>query len=255
MSRRGYYTVEAAIFLPIFLLTMLTLGCLIKAEGAWEEGMHAATDEARWLAARAYTQKLAPEFPILLAERIRSENSDVSLARIRRFRFLHSSGGTQGLISFEVEQRVDFLLPLRLYPGVEWSDRVRCRAFIGYDGSQGPAGFDSMEQEGGRVVWVFPDQGVRYHTKECTFVTGHPCQMILGDELKKHYDPCRHCDAADLPAGSLVYCFPDYGGAYHRRSCRSVERYTVTMTLRQAEERGYTPCLKCGGGHLRGAEE
>ena len=48
--------------------------------------------------------------------------------------------------------------------------------------------------------------------------------------------------------GSPVFCFQESGMAYHTADCRIVERYYVEIEKGKAEEQGYTPCSKCGGG-------
>lgn len=44
-NTKGYYTVEAAVFLPVFLLAVLTLGYFVKAAGVQSDVIHAAADE------------------------------------------------------------------------------------------------------------------------------------------------------------------------------------------------------------------
>jgi len=243
----GYYALEAAIFLPIFILALLTVGYLLKVECAAEETMHAAADESRALACRAYVQKTAPLFESGLENRIMKDNRDITYADVKRFSYLHSHDGTQGLISFKINYRVDFRLPLHLYDGVEKEERLRCRAFIGETGQWSAGSFDDMENnDDSKTVWVFPEFGIRYHKENCTFVSGHPCQVMLSDSIRAKYKPCEKCDPGGLGNGCLVYCFP-YGDVYHQGSCSTVDKYTVTMSCKEAEERGYTPCSKCGG--------
>ena len=45
-SMKGYYTVEAAMLLPLVLLMILALGYITKAEGNWENAFHCAMDES-----------------------------------------------------------------------------------------------------------------------------------------------------------------------------------------------------------------
>jgi hypothetical protein len=71
--------------------------------------------------------------------------------------------------------------------------------------------------------------------------------MILNSEIMKRYEPCPKCDSAKASDGILVYCFQAYGEAYHLRNCPMVDKYIISMEKSQAESRGYTPCLKCGG--------
>ncbi len=51
-----------------------------------------------------------------------------------------------------------------------------------------------------------------------------------------------------------VLVFPKYGYRYHRKDCRyAVQEYSgeevrLVMQLRDAELKGYSPCMVCGGG-------
>ena len=240
---KGYYTVEAAIFLPIFIVACLTLGYLIKLIGGVESGMHACTDEARRQAAAAYVEKTGAGFKGRLENRILNENKYITHAKVKNMSYL----GADGRISFDVAYSVDVRLPLDLYDGFKVTDRLKCRAWIGKSYND-PFGFDAMERdEQAKTVYIFPMWGSKYHKKECTYVTAHPVQTILTAEIKRRYDACRHCRPGNLSEGSVVYYFPRYGGAYHTGNCNSIKKYTITIELEQAKSRGYTPCSKCGG--------
>jgi hypothetical protein len=242
-KRRGYYTVEAAIFLPIFIVAVLTVGYLMKVIGGVEGGMHACTDEARRQAAYAYVDKGGIGFSGRLEKRIKKEGKYVTRANVKNMSYL----GADGRISFDVAYYIDFVLPLDLYDGFKVTDRLRCRGWIGKTYND-PFGFDAMEKdEDATIVYIFPMWGSKYHKKECTYVTAHPVQTVLTSGLRKQYDACALCKPGSLPDGSVVYCFPKYGGSFHRGNCNSVKKYTITIELEQAKQRGYTPCSKCGG--------
>ena len=55
------------------------------------------------------------------------------------------------------------------------------------------------------------------------------------------------CLSDDIPEGSLVFCFGSDGTAYHRGTCRTIDRKSVAIDRSEAVERGYAPCSKCGG--------
>ena len=58
-TKRGYITLEAAVFLPIFILGILTLGYLIKVYSTAENITFSMIDETGHLAAQAYGRKSA----------------------------------------------------------------------------------------------------------------------------------------------------------------------------------------------------
>jgi len=247
-SKKGYYTVEAALFLPLFILALLTVGYIIKVYGCNENVIHAAADESRDAASRAYNISIAPFFEEKLESRIMSENKDITWADVKRFRYLHEKDGLNGLISFDVDYRVDVKLPLKLKEGFDGKERVRSRGFIGYSARNGPMPFADMEKElDSRTVWVFPYSGIRYHKESCSHIASYPRQMIKNDNVTGSYSPCRLCHPENIRNGNLVYCFMTSGYAYHKGDCKMVDKYVISMEKYQAEERGYTPCLKCGG--------
>lgn len=240
---QGYYTVEAAIFLPLFLVAALTIGYFIKVVGCIESGMHGAVDESRRQAALAYVDRGGGGFSQRVKDRILYENEFIDEVTISRMDYL----GGDGRISFDMDYRMDVKLPLGMYDGFDLKDRLKCRGWIGRKGTD-PFGFDRMERdEDSCMVYIFPMWGSKYHKQNCTYVTAHPVQTTLTDGIKKDYDPCVLCKPATLSPGSVIYYFPKYGGSYHRGDCKSIKKYTITIEVEQAEKRGYSPCSKCGG--------
>jgi len=248
MKIKGYYTVEAAVFLPLFILALLTIGYFIKIYGCSENVMHSAADESRRLASLAYDIKISPGLESRLEERISLENPDISWTDVDRFRYLHEKNGIHGLISFDVDYRMNVDFPLGLRNGFSGKEKIRCRGFIGAVRDADPISFADMEKDKRSLaVWVFPWSGRRYHKETCTHISSYPKQMMLNDDIRSRYSPCALCHPEKLGNGNFVYCFTRSGYAYHRGSCRLVDKYIVSMEKYQAEKRGYTPCLKCGG--------
>ncbi len=143
---------------------------------------------------------------------------------------------------------IDTGLPLGFIDGMDVSQQFRCRGFIGRTALGTPISFDEMEKNtSATMVWVFPEGGKRYHTKSCSIVASYPIQTVLNEEIRKRYKPCSKCGSDVAENGSLVCCYQAYGEAYHLLSCPTVDKYIISMEKDQAESRGYTPCLKCGG--------
>jgi hypothetical protein len=247
-TKRGSYTLEAAIFLPVFIVGVLTLGFTMKLISTAENMTFAATDESRMIAAFAYNVPVAPFFPNRLATRIMEENDKVAMADVDGFRYLVQTSSGDARISFAVKSFVETGLPLGMVDGILLNQRFLCRGFVGRNAETISFPFDDMERnDNADMVWVFPDEGTRYHIRTCSIVSSYPVQLILNEEIRKRYKACELCHAADASFGTQVYCFLEYGENYHLISCPSVDKYVVSMTKQQAEDRGYTPCLKCGG--------
>lgn len=239
---------EAAIFLPIVIVGIMTLGFTIKMIATAENISFSATDEARLAAGYAYNIPIAPLFTNTLKNRIQDENLDISSVEIRKFRYMYQSQDKDGLISFQLHYWIDTGLPLGFIDGMDVSQQFRCRGFIGRTALGTPISFDEMEKNtSATMVWVFPEGGKRYHTKSCSIVASYPIQTVLNEEIRKRYKPCSKCGSDVAENGSLVCCYQAYGEAYHLLSCPTVDKYIISMEKDQAESRGYTPCLKCGG--------
>lgn len=248
-TKKGYFTLEAAIFLPIFIIGVLTLGYCIKVYSTADHMAFAFLDETGHLAAQAYGVKAAPFFCGKLEQRLEQENRSVDQVKAVDFRYLYQEGDREGVISVGCQYQVRLSLPFDMRHEFELRSRVRCRGFVGKRNQREPMGFDEMEKSGdGKLVWVFPSWGKRFHSETCRYVKAHAKQMMLTGQIKSRYKACELCQPEKLPIGVYVYCFPDAGRAYHRESCQMIEKYTMEMEKEDAEAKGYQACSKCGGG-------
>lgn len=246
-NERGAYAVEAAIFLPIFILAVLTLGYMVKIIGVWENVNHGAVDQVTYSASKAYVEKTSIGDRSGIISRVEDENPAVSHLKIEKYRYLYPDGENNNLINLQISYRVNIDLPLAFRDGVDVKQRWLTRGFTGARSANGGMPFSEMEQDGGGTVWVFPESGERYHGENCTYVKAHAREVILTEGIRSKFSPCSLCDSGELHEGSVVYCFFSYGESYHRGDCKSVDRYTVEMSREEAEKEGYTPCSKCGG--------
>lgn len=246
MNKKGSYTVEAAICLPLVLLAVITLGYFIEADSAWENSMNAAFREC------SYAQCSGLDFSkAAMGVRLRRDaagfGQDVSLNLSNR-RYSYDDGRHTDVNSFRLRAEVDLALPLHFGRFFDYGALVKYRDFVGLKYSRSSLGAEGLEQdEDSTGVWIFPQSGTRYHDKNCTYVkaTVHSC--ILTNELRRQYDSCAMCGSGSLPSGSVVFCFYGEDTCYHRGNCRSIRRHTVMVDRSEAEEKGYTPCSKCGG--------
>lgn len=247
-NKKGYFTLEAAIVLPIFIIGVLTLGYCIKVFSTAESVGHSMIDEAGHLAARAYGTGTAPGFPAKLKLRIQKENERVQGVKVKDFRYLYGEGKKDGLITVGCAYEIDLSLPLDFGDAFEMESRLKCRGFIGKKTVSEAMPFSEMEKDGdSALVWIFPEWGKKYHKETCIYVKENAVQMVLTNTLKRRFRMCKLCESGDVPLGSYVYCFMNEGKVYHKDSCKMVEKYTIEIGKEDAEAKGYTPCLKCGG--------
>jgi hypothetical protein len=248
-SKKGSFTLEAAIFLPLFIISVLTLGYLIKLIAVQENAFHSLADETRKIAAEAAMTPYPLFFKGDVEKRIADENGgELENLRIARFDYRYGFGTYTEQIRVTADYDIGVKLPAALISAIPVSDTILCRAFVGADNSDVPMSAEELEEEKeSRTVWIFPRSGTKYHGETCSYIAVHPRELALSANVRTSYSPCKLCNPGSLPAGSLVYCFQSSGKAFHRGDCSSVDRYVISIELEEAEARGYTPCAKCGG--------
>lgn len=248
-TKRGFITVEAAILLPVFFIGVLTFAYLIKLITIQEAVVHTMTDEAKKVSAEAFLYPINPFFAPTLLSRIAEEHpKDIDEMQPKEFRYLTEMRGREGMIIMDVDYQVKLNLPIRFYSSLPLNERLVFRGFIGAEQEWEPMPFAEMERdESAHEVWIFPRAGGRYHQENCTYIAVEPREMLLSAMIRKKYSSCEICHPEELSNGNLVYCFVKAGKAYHQGTCPTVDRYVIAIEKEDAVQRGYTPCLKCGG--------
>jgi len=245
-QKKGVYTIEAAVCLPLVMLAVITLGYFLEADSAWENCVDAALRECSYAQASGLDSA-----KLTVGMRLRRQASDFGQdvdLRVIRQRYSYSEGGRTDLNSFRLKAEVDLPLPLGFGRVFEYERPVKYRDFTGLKYQRPSLGAEGLQQdETSEEVWIFPQLGTKYHDADCTYVKASVHSCILTGALKQKYSACGMCRSADLPAGSVVFCFTGDDTCYHRGTCRSIRRHTIVIDKGEAEDRGYTPCSKCGG--------
>ena len=246
-NRKGSLTVEAAIFLPLFIIGMMTLGYLVKFNAVQENVFHSFADETGSVAAHA---SISPPtfYKNNVLSRVADENgSQIKNTKISNFRYRTSILNNNELIAASIDYEIDVGLPSRFIKSIPASDTIICRAFVGQDQPVAPMPFSEMENSlQSETVWVFPMSGVRYHGENCSYIANEPKERLLSPLIKSSYSPCKLCKPSDLRYGNLVYCFST-GSVYHKGECVTIVKYVTAMEKEEAENRGYLACSRCGG--------
>ena len=248
-STRGFYTLEAAIFLPIVLLAVLSLGYFMRIDGMWEKCMHGAVDESAAVAAKAYGGTVSPALGRKVKDRIKEDSPELDHVEIKGMRLIHSDLYADRVTSYRIEAKEQLELPLGFQREFSFQAGIKFRGFVGLKKTVSPLGTQGLEtHEAQNPVCIFPHSGEKYHGEGCTYVKASVEPATLTESLKGKYDTCSLCDSESLPSGSIVFCFQGEGTAYHRGTCGTIKRRTIVIDRSEAVERGYSPCSKCGGG-------
>lgn len=247
-NTKGFYTLEAAIFLPVVLLAVLSLGYFMRIEGLWENCVHGAVDESVFIASRSFDNITPLNTKDRIMDRISEENPELTSLEIKNLRIMYSDGRCDKLTSYRILAKTQLSLPMGFQRGFEMDFKIKYRGFAGKDTSGTPLGIAGLETSAVQTpVQIFPNTGEKYHSISCTYVKASVTSDILTSSLKRKYSPCGLCDSEDMSSGSIVFCFKGDDTAYHRGTCPSINRKTITIDKTEAEARGYSPCSKCGG--------
>ncbi len=208
--RRASVIVDAAVCLPVFLLAMGLILCLMMEIRAEENEFCILTDKAvKDMQVKGAVYRLS--HGSVSVQGVREKRASVSV----RLPYIADKGKTKA---------VEYLV---------------YRPFIGADGDP---------DRGDTRVYVFPKRGQRYHTRECFILQEGAVEVILSKDLRKKYKACTICHPEELKNGSHVFMFGSNSSMFHRKSCASISKAFISMTLSQAESDGYTPCMHCFGG-------
>ena len=88
ISKKGFYTVEAAIFLPLVLLAVLSLGYFMRVEGTWENCIHGAVDESALIASKSYDRGNAALVGPVVSSRINTDNPVLDEMKIKGLKII-----------------------------------------------------------------------------------------------------------------------------------------------------------------------
>lgn len=239
MNKKGSYILEASVILPAFIITMVLLISIVSVIGVWENVSYGCIEELRLdMAKSALTRKL-PTLTIAINSRVRKENKNLSSFFITDYKHLYNDNGIDDLIKVSFKSSIDKKNPLSSISTLKYSGTIVGRGFSGtYYGGK---------DDGSSTVYIFPDDGKKYHNKNCGYLKACCHQVFLNVSIKKKYHSCPNCKSQNAPYGSPVFCFERTGEAYHMSYCKSVERYYIGVSQKSALEKGYIPCSKCGG--------
>lgn len=247
INKRGFYTVEAAIVLPLVILAMISIGYYMRVYSIWENCMHAALDESSYTAAlycdgiTKYTGKSR------IRNRIISENPRLCGLEISHYFIGYTDLTSDNITSFNLIVDSSLALPLDFGNKFQYKGRIKYRGFTGLREGPGGMGSEALETTELRdPVYIFPQYGEKYHEKNCTYVNAQVKAFVLSSRLKRMYSPCGLCHSEKIKSGSIVFCFSSEDSAYHYGSCRSIKRRPVVCNKNEAIEKGYGACSKCG---------
>ncbi len=274
-AKKGHVIVETAIFLPLFIIAVITIACIVRGVSMSETLMHSISSQGRKLAVEGYIKEQGYDLFLGKDGEEKSDNlkkaavewiqqegfyfrvknqiekdvgSQVQDLDLTEFKNAYTQDHRDGLIKISFRYTLPIPVPRIFDSEINLQETVLLRAFIGRSDIGEKKSFSEMEEtEELQTVYVFPRAGERYHGSQCRVLRKSAQRAILSAKTKKRYKPCKLCHPDSLALGSSIYIFKDSGEVYHRKSCTSIELFFIPMEKAEAESNGYTACQICGG--------
>lgn len=242
-GERGSYLIEAAVILPILLISLLILIALMRQyEIGWRVS-NVIKDEVGIAAGRCYVLPMDLGIRSRVEKRIK-ENKAVHLKK-QNIRYRCEVGMFDNLIACELAYYISFRLPID-HMGDEKRERAVGRGFIGDKKDKSPFSFEKMEKDDERhIVCIFKIDGERYHKENCHIVEPKCKEVLFDRNIEKDYARCDICIKKDVSYGEKVFIFSSYGRVYHMNNCRAVYKNFEKISRQKAEDRGYSSCKIC----------
>ena len=236
------YIVEASIIMPLFIAAMVMVISIIPVISICENIVFSASDELRLASISAAFNKNVSTLPPLLYTRVISENRGISSFTVDSYRTGMEKNGIEDLMSVGFSARFRNGISLIPVNGIKFTGNLTSRAFTGSTHTVG----DEIDDT---VVYIYPEDGERYHKKGCRYLEAHCHMTMLTQDIMDQYRACPLCSAKQAHIGQAVFLFERAGEAYHTPECRQVqkEKYYTETTRSSAERAGYTACSVCGG--------
>ena len=246
-GRRGSYTLEAAITLPIFLIAVILLTSIVLIYACIEDCSFIAANELR----RGAAEAIYADTSLLIPYRIRKEtagsHSRVRTAHVTDYGYRTSRWGKDQLIAITLSMRLGSGVHKGMRAQADYDLSMVTRAYVGGTRDVPKMSESEMAGDDSEPVYIFPKRGEKYHSKGCGFLTAASVSSSLTPAVRRRYSACPLCGSRKAGIGSHVYYFPAAGEDYHLPGCASLQRNYVEVDKKDAVRRGYTPCAKCGG--------
>lgn len=247
-NKKGMYILEAAITLPVFIIAVFLLIFIIPAIKDFEETVYISCDTLKLESMKAAFAEDKVSGPVIAAVRIKKKKNFRSSYDVKGYRYLFSKGDIDDLIELKYSSRFSANNPLGHISRIKFEEQLITRGFTGkYNRSIKTSREDFLKGEESKKVYIFPENGRKYHNKKCKHLGTSCRRMVLTDNIRKKYKGCKLCKSKNIKKGDVVYCFENSGRVYHRGNCSSVDRFYIEIEKEVAKKKGYQGCVSCGG--------
>lgn len=245
-NKRGNYIVESAICLPMAIVALMVLFSVILMYSCIEDANYIAASEVRRASVEGLYKEYDATLPFRIDKRVKSY-SQVKSINITEYGYKCNKWANDEIIAVRYNLFLETSNPIGIASSAKYTLSCASRAYVGKIRDVRNMTAEEFEETGDETVLIFPKAGERYHRNGCS-VLKSACRLTsLSSDVKRQYSSCRLCKSEDATLGTAVYIFPSDGKSYHLPGCGTLERNFIEIMKKTARDRGYTPCLKCGG--------
>ena len=247
LSKKGSLVVEASIILPPFIVGMILLLSILPAITSAEAAVFTASNELIKADARTIYLSEPISVPLMVRNKIKNENPRISRVILLDYGYRYSEGGMDDLISMELLLTNEGVNPLGRISAFGITIKLMSRALTGTKMEMDGNEEQFTLNESYKAVSVFPRSGEKYHSRGCPFLNPDCRLVYLTESIRSTNTPCSNCHSERAAVGTPVFCFSGANTDYHFGSCNAVTKYFIEMDEGEAVEKGYSPCMTCGG--------
>ncbi len=198
-NKKGSYLVEAAITLPILIISICSFILIIKIITICES-ITFVTSTSLIDAMFSYYN----DFNVItLCSEVKEASQDVSDFKVTKLRYLYDDGENDNLIALEAKANFRVFDAIGINGNILFEEKVLCRGFAGKMQTINPLEEEEFcSNKKALTVIVFPKYGERYHIEKCRYVIqniserSYMIKMDREDALRKGYTPCIVCQGA-----------------------------------------------------------
>ena len=183
--RRGSYVVEAAITLPVLLIAMIVLSSIVLYYSCIEDAAFITATEFRKGSIEAVVSEGQPLIPLEVAERTRDNHPILDSHRILEYGFRKNRNGLNELIYLNLELDMKTRNPLGILSQSRYDSALMTRAYVGQVRNCKAMTEAEFRNELADGVFIFPQDGEKYHNKNCTFVRSETKAVALTESVKR----------------------------------------------------------------------
>ena len=199
-AKRGSYSLEAALTLPVLIICVVSLVLVVKIAAVSEGVCFTAARELREQSLRACSYITDVSLCKNMEKQVLEEQEALTDFRVLKSRVRHAQGGIEDLLTVDSLATFTVAHALGVDGRIDFAADIMGRAFTGTlrDSSPLEAGEFAREGVASEVV-VFPRYGERFHRPQCryvkTFSEKGSSKLVMDrrEARMRGYTPCQVC--------------------------------------------------------------